>query len=51
MKTFQVILNNEIIGVEVVGAFMSHSAFVILAKEHLGYPKECTVRMVKKFKS
>lgn len=46
MKTFQIILNGEVIGTEVVGAFMSTSAVVLLA-ERLGYPVGCKVKRIK----
>lgn len=46
MKTFQIILNNEVIGVEKVAKFMNESAVVVLA-ERLGYPANVCVKRIK----
>lgn len=46
MKTFQILLNNEVVGVEKVAKFMNESAVILLA-ERLGYAAGVTVKRIK----
>lgn len=47
MKTYKIIHEGKVIGVETVGKFMNYSA-VLLLLERMGYPTEAKAELVSK---